>query len=430
MDKIKEIFFAAVCFSLCCVVCSDDQQSPDSLLMVNVIYRHGDRSPADTFPTNPLPEWAWPQGFGQLTQRGMLQHYELGKYLRSRYIDGNPYQLLNASYNRSEVHIRSTDYDRTLMSAYSNLAGLYPPAGAQLWNKDIPWQPIPVHTIPLADDYLLNTDVPCKKYDEYLQAALNGEDIKKEEKENKEFYKFVANKTGIPNLSISDAWDAFDPVFCARQHGLLEPDWVNLTWNGQTIYEKLEQLNSLQFDVENNRPGESRFRGGPLLGVMIKSMQERIKGVLSNRSRIYSAHDSTVSAVLSAMKVFNSVAPPYASCVLVELHKVKSDIIVRILYRNDSNHDAYSLQIPGCALDCPFEEFVRITKDNIPSDWHAECQGAIMPRADGLILLATGIILMSVVIVTIIIFSVIRSQGRRRGYIAYDGLGQKDGRGC
>lgn len=36
----------------------------------------------------------------------------------------------------------------------------------------------------------------------------------------------------------------------------------------------------------------------------------------------------------------------------------------------------------GCALDCPFEEFVKLTKDNIPSaDWHAECRGAMMPRA-------------------------------------------------
>ena len=32
------------------------------------------------------------------------------------------------------------------MSAYCNLAGLYPPEGTQVWSTDIKWQPIPVHT--------------------------------------------------------------------------------------------------------------------------------------------------------------------------------------------------------------------------------------------------------------------------------------------
>jgi hypothetical protein len=53
------------------------------------------------------------------------------------------------------------------MSAYSNLLGLYPTSTNQLdlilselekdenkWPVDIPWQPIPVHTIPQPIDYV------------------------------------------------------------------------------------------------------------------------------------------------------------------------------------------------------------------------------------------------------------------------------------
>ncbi|OWK05722.1 ACPP, partial [Cervus elaphus hippelaphus] len=80
--------------------------------------RHGDRSPIETFPNDPIKESSWPQGFGQLTQ----------------------------------VHVRSTDIDRTLMSAMTNLAALFPPEGISIWNPSLPWQPIPVHTVPVSED--------------------------------------------------------------------------------------------------------------------------------------------------------------------------------------------------------------------------------------------------------------------------------------
>ncbi|KAK2100484.1 mitochondrial acyl carrier protein [Saguinus oedipus] len=118
-----------------------------SLRFVTLLYRHGDRSPVKTYPKDPYQEEEWPQGFGQLTKEGMLQHWELGQALRQRY-----HGFLNTSYHRQEVYVRSTDFDRTLMSAEANLAGLFPPNGMQRFNPNISWQPIPVHTVPVAED--------------------------------------------------------------------------------------------------------------------------------------------------------------------------------------------------------------------------------------------------------------------------------------
>ncbi|CAF1270061.1 unnamed protein product [Rotaria sordida] len=135
------------------------------LVGTHIIYRHGDRSPILSYPESIVDEFFWPNGFGQLTLRGQLQQIRLGQYFRERYSE-----LLNSTYVASEVTIRSTDNDRTLMSAYSNLLGLYPTSKEKLdlilleieqdnkWPEVLPWQPIPVHTVPKSIDYVCTSD--------------------------------------------------------------------------------------------------------------------------------------------------------------------------------------------------------------------------------------------------------------------------------
>lgn len=110
--------------------------------LLQIVFRHGARTPVITYPNDKYQENFWKKygGFGQLTPEGMKQHYDYGNFLRKKYSD-----FLNQSYNRERVYAISTDYDRTLMSAYSLLASLYKPEGDQIWNKNLSWQPIPVH---------------------------------------------------------------------------------------------------------------------------------------------------------------------------------------------------------------------------------------------------------------------------------------------
>jgi hypothetical protein len=97
-----------------------------------------------------LTTWEKYGGLGQLTQTGMSQHRQFGQYLRNRYPD-----FLNKFYNRNEVYARSTDYDRTLMSSYSLLSGLFPPQDYQKFDGNLIWQPITVHTTDA------NSDMVC-----------------------------------------------------------------------------------------------------------------------------------------------------------------------------------------------------------------------------------------------------------------------------
>jgi hypothetical protein len=62
------------------------------------MYRHGDRTPALSYPNSPVDPSSWPNGYGQLTLRGRVQQIRLGKYFRERYSE-----LLNSTYVASEV---------------------------------------------------------------------------------------------------------------------------------------------------------------------------------------------------------------------------------------------------------------------------------------------------------------------------------------
>src|ERR1700730_861864 len=93
--------------------------SQEKLIFAIDLIRHGDRTPINSIPKSPPYHWA--EGPGQLTPEGMQQEYQLGVQFRKRYID--QYHLLPPHYDGDTIYVRSSDYDRTLMSAESLLMG-------------------------------------------------------------------------------------------------------------------------------------------------------------------------------------------------------------------------------------------------------------------------------------------------------------------
>lgn len=355
------------------------------------------------YPKDPYKIDTWPQGLGWLTKTGMRQQYALGQFLREEY--GG---FLNSTYKNTEIVVRASNVDRCLMSAYCNLAGLYPPVKAQLWNDSLHWQPIPVHTVPEIEDSVIALDKPCVRYDELYAQELRGPKVKEEERVNAAFYKLLDKETGVRRENISVVWKVADTLFVENAHNLTLPNWTRETWKSGTVYSKLMELRDWSFALLFNGTSLSRFKGGPLLKEFIENMQKEVSGTADPRYKMYmySGHDTTVSALLSAMSVYNHRAPPYACAVLVELHEVSGAHCVKIRLRN-STRTPYVLQHPECRQDCcPLDTFVAVTKARVPVDWDKECHNPTnAPSHQGL---QSGTILaLTVVMAVLVIFFVI-----------------------
>lgn len=86
----------------------------------------------------------WDIGPEQLTPSGERQHYLLGMKRRLKYI--NDLMFLADEYVPGTIYAESTDYNRTQMSAYSHLWGLYPPDKRQKTYFDIDGKNTSVNT--------------------------------------------------------------------------------------------------------------------------------------------------------------------------------------------------------------------------------------------------------------------------------------------
>ncbi|XP_048401268.1 lysosomal acid phosphatase isoform X2 [Stegostoma tigrinum] len=334
------------------------------------IYRHGDRSPINKYPTNPYTEEDWPQGLGQLTQVGMRQQYELGQFLRERYKD-----FLNSSYDRREIYVRSTDIDRTLMSARANLAGLYPPHGHQIFRPDLNWQPIPVHTVPLIYEKLLKFPLSnCPRYEKLLKESLNSKRIEKTVEENQDFLDMVSEKSKL-KVIFTNVWKLYDTLFCEKIHNFTLPPWVT-----PEVIARLEYLNNLGMEVLFGLPGmqeKSRLQGGLLLKQILENVTRSINETNSTprlKMIIYSAHDTTLIALQMALNVYSGNIPPYASCYMFELYQENDGSFTLDMYfRNDTSIDPHLLALPSCSEHCPLQKFIQNTKDLISDNRDEEC---------------------------------------------------------
>ena len=99
-----------------------DTNENEKLLFVWEHFRHGAREPCSMIDKTTWIDYIGVQwkSEGELNSLGLRAHYLLGTATKNRYKE-----FLSQSFDTNEIFIISTDFNRTIISAMSNLQGIY-----------------------------------------------------------------------------------------------------------------------------------------------------------------------------------------------------------------------------------------------------------------------------------------------------------------
>lgn len=130
----------------------------------------------------------------------------MGKYFRRRYRE------FLGSYSPDKVSILASYTDRTINSANLVLAALFPPEKNQVWNEQLLWQPIAVHSIPKSIDFLIHAQEGCARYlkarEEYEEFPKN----KELKEQNRELFEYVEKHAGEPVRTLEQLKDIHESL--------------------------------------------------------------------------------------------------------------------------------------------------------------------------------------------------------------------------
>lgn len=262
--------------------------------------------------------------------------------------------------------------DRTLMSAEANLAGLYPPKGGQIWDQNVQWQPIPVHTAPEIQDALLAMKKPCPKYNKLLKNLLKSEYFRNISHQNHDLYAYLSKYSGDNVYDLETLNYLYSTFYIETLFNYTIPDWAK-----KVFPDKLKYWSALSFTTSCYTPELARLKTGPLFNEIVNYFYNRSSSQPnSRRLYVFSGHDTTIANVLNTLGAFDVQNPPYASTIIFEQrYSGANSTFVNIYYKNSTN-DLYKIVANACTFDCDLDSFANLLKPILISleDYDSECR--------------------------------------------------------
>ncbi len=134
-----------------------------------------------------------------------------------------------------------------------------------MWNSKLPWQPIPVHTIPLEEDSLLTHHARCPEFERLLAQLMESDEVRAIDEENEWLYAQLTEHTGqnVTNMNLVNF--VFDTLFIEQLYNKTLPDWTK-----DLFPDKMIGLRSLSFTLTTWNEQLARLRSGPILNNIVQ----------------------------------------------------------------------------------------------------------------------------------------------------------------
>jgi len=378
----------------------DEFDVDGKLVFIQTVWRHGARTPTFTFPTD---KNKWERGWGELTLEGMEQHVILGRRLYDRYV--NTTGLIPSEYNSGRIYVRSTDVNRTILSAASNFVGFfkgvsgvdYPDSEKINWPNN--YVPVPIHTPADFDyDYVGNPLRHCKRADAILKLMNDCPEILALVNNSKTLLDELSKLTG-EKVTVWNVWSVYDAWFIDRENKkYLPPGFTDAKFQETAnLNNKMDNFDYgigikpfKDFDIKSEL---IKLRGGPTLWSIIGHFQSKLYCIQTPYDKrddpgkklcrwiegldyyAYSAHDITIAGLFATFD-FNETNfdqpgfPHYSACVSFELwQNPQSKYYIKVFYWVPPNNtktwtgeDFFDItkDISGCNSEkCDYETFMK-----------------------------------------------------------------------